>query len=110
MTLVRFGYEMRITTYSCTLMWEATRLVGLLGLWCLGLIYALYNPAHHLLAVVPEVLAQDKIPVPLFVAYFAALATVAGWAILGALFAAVFVRALLQIRRKGTAVLRSRNA
>jgi hypothetical protein len=33
------------------------------------------------LSVVPEVLAQSKIPEPLFVAYFAVLAVVAGWAI-----------------------------
>ncbi len=36
---------------------------------------------YLLLSVVPEVLAQSKIPVPLFVAYFAVLAAVAGWAI-----------------------------
>jgi len=101
------------------------------------------------LSVGPEVMAQDRLPLPLFVLYFAGLAVVAGWAIArrrettrsrvvmfllgsgtaqaalavvfgvlignimwaitGVIFAAVFVGALVRIKRRSTAVLDGRN-
>jgi hypothetical protein len=96
------------------------------------------------MSVVPEVLAQNKIPAPLFIAYFAVLAAVAGWAIArrrettrtqvvvfllgsvtaqsvlsivfgiltgdilwalsGVIFTAIFVVALVRLKRKASAV------